>query len=67
MPHDFARFQGAAMAQVKTSGATFHHTVQFAGDRLRVVFKGRTDRMIRKRNSADQDTRCEQIADQGFL
>ena len=38
VPHDFGRLQGAAMAHVKAFGTALHHTLQFAGDRLRVIF-----------------------------
>ncbi len=55
MPHNFGRFQRAAMAQVETFGTALHHAVQFAGDRLWVIFEWRADGMAGQRNAADQD------------
>ncbi len=55
MPHNFGRFQRAAMAHVETFGAALHHAGQFARDRLRIVFEWRTDGMASERNAADQD------------
>ncbi len=56
MPHHFGRFQRAAMAHVETFGAGLYHTVQFARDRLWVVFEWRPDGTAGERNTADQDS-----------
>jgi hypothetical protein len=55
MPHHFGRFQRAAMAQVETFGAALHQTVQFVGDRFRIVFERRPDCVAREREAADQN------------
>ena len=55
------------MAHVRTSGAALHHALQFAGDQLRIIFEWRPDGMLGEGNAADQDSRCDQIANQGVI
>ena len=67
MPHDFGRFQGTAMAEVEAFRAALHHAVQFASNRLRVVFERWPDGAAGERNSADQNSRRNQVADQRIV
>ena len=67
MSHDFDRFQRATMAHIEALGSILHHALQFAGDRLGIVFEGRPDCATGKGDPADQNSRCEQIANQNLL
>ncbi len=67
MPQNLGRAEGAAMTHMEAFGPTLHQAFQFAGNLLRVILEGRTDRPPLEGDAADQDPGCDQVADQSVL